>query len=169
MAIVTNISSGNKEAEPIDLNFQVSVGSGGGESKGEEQHQTPMENLQTERNEIEKTGDIVESKDQGSEGEEEKEEKEEEGKLDFSFPCAQLTKKRAAQSPLMKEIGKKDCMGQMSESSFSDDLNRLFPLNTANEISFLSIKLKTSTPRAALSRKTGTNSRFLPYRNKGRA
>ncbi len=122
------------------------MGSGGGESKGEEQHQTPRENPQTgEMNGIEEIGGFVKTKDQGSEGEEEAEK---EGKLDDSFPCAQSTKKRAAQSPLMKEIEKKDRMGQMSESSSSGDLNRLFPLNTANEISFLSIELKTSTPRA---------------------
>jgi len=69
--------------------------------------------------------------------------------LSEQLPCAQsMNKKRVAHSPLWKEIDK-DKMGRFSDSSSSDDLNRIFPSHTANEISFLAIELKSSTPRSS--------------------
>lgn len=72
-----------------------------------------------------------------------------ESQLSEQLPCAQsIKKKRVAHSPLWKEMGK-DKMGRFSDSSSSEDLNRLFPSQTANELSFLSIELKSSTPRSS--------------------
>ncbi len=72
----------------------------------------------------------------------------EEGKFDDSLPCAQREKKRVARSPLVNEFGKRDRLESNESSSSSGELDRLFPPNSPNEISFLSIELKTSTPRA---------------------
>lgn len=65
------------------------------------------------------------------------------------FPNAQLKRKRDTRSPSVKKIEKGGRMEPRSDSSSSMDLNRIFPSNSANEISFLSIELKSSTPRAA--------------------
>lgn len=71
------------------------------------------------------------------------------GESNSELPCDQLiSKKRAAQSPLIQENDKRDRMGLLSDSSGSSDLNRCFPCGSPNEVSFLSIELKTSTPRA---------------------
>lgn len=58
-------------------------------------------------------------------------------------------KKRIARSPIEEKNEKRDRVGLRSDSSSSGDLNRLFPLSSPNEISFLSIELQTSTPRAS--------------------
>ena len=64
-----------------------------------------------------------------------------------SLPNAQATK-RPAESPLSLLTEKKQRARQDPGSSSSEDLDRLWPACSPNEVSFLSIELKASTPKA---------------------
>lgn len=153
MVAITNMDVANEGAEPKDLNLQRGHGSGGGGNKeaGPITKEMALNEI-VEENEI---GQI--NKEQGKTTTQV--EQEQPGKSQDLFIQAQPTKKRGAKSPLMKEIGKRDRLDQMSgSSSSSSDLDRLFPTNVANEISFLSIELKTSTPRGTGSSSEGSRS-----------
>lgn len=65
------------------------------------------------------------------------------------LPSAHLKRKRGIPSPRAKEKEKRDRVEPVSDSSSSGDLNRFFPNDSPNKISFLTIELKSSTPRAA--------------------
>lgn len=153
MVAITNMNVANEGAEPKDLNFQRGRVSGG---EGKEAGPITEEMAPDE---------IVEDNEVGQVNKEQEKithfEQEQPGELQDTFIHVKPSKKRGAKSPLMKEIGKKDRVDQLSgSSSSSSDLDRLFPTNVANEISFLSIELKTSTPRATGSSSEGSQSQI---------
>lgn len=104
------------------------------------------------KGDLEKDGDLEKNQEQGKVVDKNQED---EGKIKDKeerneFPGVQLTsKKRNSQYPIEEKDGKRDRVGLRSFSSSSEDLNRLFPLDSPNEVSFLSIELQTSTPRAS--------------------
>ncbi|KAL6476331.1 hypothetical protein MHYP_G00148300 [Metynnis hypsauchen] len=63
------------------------------------------------------------------------------------FPNAQAGKRQAV-SPLPLLAEKKQRARQDPGSSFAEDLDRRWPTGSPNEVSFLSIELKASTPKA---------------------
>lgn len=140
VAVQRHEEENNEEAEPENSNFPPNAAIGQGENEGVESQPTQIEQ-EKELNEpdnvfIRETYDVEELPEHAQTSE-----------VSDALPCAQMTsKKRVAQSPLHKETEKRDRIGFASDSS-SGDLNRLFPAGSPNEVSFLSIELKTSTPR----------------------
>lgn len=139
MAPVTDTAEVNEGAEPIALNLKGGDIMEGRANEEESQPPTHNESSQPIEKTTERKGEVMEER---------QEDEEEVSMSQNSLYKTQLTKKRAALSPLIKEREKKERVACFSDSSSSDDLNRLFPTNFANEISFLSVELKTSTPRA---------------------
>jgi len=147
MAPVTDTAGENEGVEPTGLNLRGSDIME--EGANEEETQLPTQNELFELTKTsEQKGDVIE---------ETQEKEEEASKSQISKYKTQPTKKRAALSPLTKEKEKKERITQFSDSSSSDDLNRLFPQFSANEISFLAVELKTSTHRATFVSSEGSH------------
>ena len=148
MAVEEKRQKDNEGAEPKDSNLppNLVIGGEGTGDRGNEGVEQRSEVQQGEEDQMEETGEDN-TEVSGNAGEDTDEVQK--SQLSDQLPCAQsIKKKRAAHSPLLKEI-EKDKMGRFSDSSSSDDLNRLFPCHTANEISFLAIELKSSTPKSS--------------------
>jgi len=148
------------EQNPI---FPPNYTSGADENEEMELHQTLISH-ETETSKQRNDGvGKQNSKEQEERAEEEREKNPEEDEVSKDLPGVQLTrKKRNAQSPIEETNGKRDRVGRFSDSSSSGDLNRLFPLGSPNEISFLSIELQTSTPKVS-SRGKQVQSPDSPY------
>lgn len=149
MAVEKSKQKDNEGAEQKDSNLPPisAIGGEGSDVRGNEGAELRSEEQQGEEDQREEAEEnILEVSEKVGE---DIEDSLQESQLSEQLPCAQsIKKKRVAHSPLWKEMGK-DKMGRFLDSSSSEDLNRLFPSQTANEISFLSIELKSSTPRSS--------------------
>lgn len=160
MAVEEETQQDNKEAEPIsNLPPNPVVGGEKADDRGKERAKT---NEGAEGNRGMKLHQSVMGKKTDSIGQREEEDsaqdnqelqnvvEEVSGKVSNDFLAASSRgKKRNARSPVEEKKEKRDRVGLPSDSSSSEDLNRFFPLDSPNEISFLSIELQTSTPRAS--------------------
>lgn len=174
MAVEERVQQDNEEAEPnSNLPPKPVVGGEKADDRGKERAEPRREGAEQtsffppnqttgadENEEMELHQSLMdeetESDEQKKDGDSEQEKVgEEEQKIEVSndFPGVILRgKKRNARSPIEKSE-KRDRVGWRSDSSSSEDLNRLFPLDSPNEVSFLSIELQTSTPRASSGEK----------------
>ena len=135
------VAEGNSALQPASGSGRAeeSGTSNQAESKTEKQQEEVGENVENEEEEDEEVTSLetVPEKEVTSSGSE----------SDASLPLAQPSK-RPLESPLSEMTEKKQRAKQASGSSQGEDLDRLWPAGSPNEVSFLRIALKASTPRS---------------------
>lgn len=127
MAVEENKQNYDERVEQKDSNLPPNpvIGGEGTDDRDNEEAELRNEEQQGEENKREESGeDITEVSENVGED------------IDDLQKESQASEKRATHSPLLKEIGTGK-VGKFCDSSSSEDLNRLFPSHSANEISFL--------------------------------